>query len=296
LGDQGFATCVISFGGSKTQGLVDSTLTNPEGRSLGISTKAKGGAKASVKNLADKIQEMSQTAEGIALLNQYKKEIGMLEVISKGGYINGPLNLAVMFNIINPQEADQVRALKGVGNKNIIGSGKLTPHLEKMYKARGTKDPKSVVPFYHMLAAIAYPVADYINEHTNFGEAASTILNFGAFIQGDTGATRSGDTVIINEFDFQYPSTAVTSVLLSAHKTYYSTDNKGNFTFKILKNGASEADVDVADHEVDTQPDPNPDTGIVDLDTAAQTRSDIKAAAQEVPKNNVRVFGRKRQR
>jgi len=296
LGGQGFSSCLISFGGSKTQGLVDSILTNPEGRTLGISTKAKGGAKASVKNLSDKIQEMSQTTEGLALLNKYQKEVGILEIISDGGYINGPLNLAVMFKIINPQEADQVRALKGVGNKKIIGSGLLSPRLEKMYQARGTKDPKSIVPFYHMLAAIAYPVADYVNEKTNFGEAASTILNFGAFIQGDTRATRSGDNVIINEFDFQYPSTAVTSVMLSAAKTYYSTDNKGNFTFKILKNGATETDVTVADHSVDTKPDPDPSTGVVDLDVQAKKRSGVKAAAPEVKKDDVRVFGRKRQR
>lgn len=292
LGDQGFASCVISFGGSKTQGLVDSILTNPKGRTLGISTKAKGGAKASVKNLAEKIQEMTRSVEGTALLNKYQDEIDILQMISQGGYINGPLNLAVKYKIINAKEADQIRALKGLGNKKIIGSGLLSPRLERMYQARGVKDPKTIVPFYHMLAAIAYPVADYINNQTNFGEAASTILNFGAFIQGDTRATRSGDTVIINEFDFQYPSTAVTSVLLSAAKTYYSTDNKGNFTFKILKNGASEADVDVADHEVDTKPDPGPDN----LIDAKPRRSAIKAAAPKTPKDSVKVFGRRRQR
>jgi hypothetical protein len=272
--------------------LVDSTLTNPEGRSLGISTKAKVGAKASVKNLSDKIQEMSQTTEGLALLNKYQKEVGILEIISDGGYINGPLNLAVMFKMINPKEADQVRALKGQGNKKIIGSGLLSPRLEKMYQARGTKDPKSIVPFYHMLAAIAYQVADYVNENTNFGEAAVTILNNGAFITGETHAQQSGDNIVLNEFLFKYPSEAVTSVLLSAAKTYYSTDNKGNFTFKILTNGATEADTEVSDHTVDTKPDPGPDN-LVDYQPP---RSKVKAAAPEAPKDSVRVFGRKRQR
>jgi hypothetical protein len=81
-------------------------------------------------------------------------------------------------------------------------------------------------------------------------------------------------------------------VLLSAAKTYYSTDNKGNFTFKILTNGATESDVAVSDHTVDTKPDPGPDN-LVDYQPQ---RSKVKAAAPEAPKDNVRVFGRKRQR
>jgi hypothetical protein len=256
LGNQGFSSCTISFGGSKIGGLTDSTLTAPDGRSLGISTKAKAGAKASAKNLDDKVKEMANNEDGRRLLETYKEEVAILSMIVDGGYVDGPLNLAVNYRIITPEEKSQVRSLRKLGPQEIIGQGLLSKKLEKMYMARKAADPSTVIPFYHMLAAIAYPVADYINENTNFGKAASTILNFGAFMQAYTNATRQGDSIVLNEFTYDYPSTAVTNVLLSAHKTYYSTGNKGNFTFKILKNDATESEAGLTD-DSDVEPDPD---------------------------------------
>lgn len=256
FGNQGFSTCTISFGGSKIGGLTDSSLTNPEGRTIGISTKAKSGAKASAKNLDDKVKEMIADPDGRKLLDRYKEEVGLLAMIVDGGYIDGPLNLAVNYGMIDASEKAQVKALRKLGPQNIVGQGLLSKRLEKLYKERKAADPSTIVPFYHMLAAIAYPVADYINANTNFGEAASTILNFGAFMQAYTNATKRGDSIILNEFTYEYPSTAVTDVLLSAHKTYYSTGNKGNFTFKIMKNGATVEEVDAA--ETDASPERPP--------------------------------------
>ena len=247
FGSQGFSTCTISFGGSKIGGLTDSSLTNPDGRTIGISTKAKSGAKASAKNLDDKVKEMSADEDGRKLLGKYQEEVGILSMIVDGGYIDGPLNLAVNYGMIDAEEKAQVKSLRKLGPQEIIGTGLISKKLEKFYSERKAADPSTIIPFYHMLAAIAYPLADYINENTNFGEAASTILNFGAFMQAYTNATKRGDDMVLNEFTYEYPSTAVTNVLLSAHKTYYSTGNKGNFTFKIMKNGATEEEVDAVD-------------------------------------------------
>ena len=244
LGGQGFNTCKITFGGGKTEGLTDSTLINPSGASIGISSKAKSGAKASARNLDDKITELKTTDEGRELLSNYVDEVKIIRSIVEGGYDGGPLNLAVQFGIITQEELNQIRSLRKLGPQEIIGKGLISDRLEQMYAGRNVKDPSRVVPFFHLLATVAYAVAEYVNDKTNFSKAASSILNHGAFIQVYTNARRQGDDIVLDKFDAKYPSEAVTDVLLSAEKTYFSTGNKGNFTFHILKNGATMTDVE----------------------------------------------------
>jgi hypothetical protein len=251
----GYTTCTIKFDTSKTGGLVDSKLVNPAGQSMGLSSKAKSGAKASARNLKEKVDEMRGTEDGSKLIDRYKTEVAILDMIVDGGYDHGPLNLALSFGMIAPEERQQVLSLRKMGLKD-FRLDKMSKSLQKYWKARSAADPESIGPFYHMLAAIAYPVADYINKNTNFSRAASDILNYGAFMQAYTFASKKGENIVLKEFQVKYPSTAVTDVLLSAHKTYYSTNNKGNFTFQILKNGATVAEVDAA--ETDASPEQSP--------------------------------------
>jgi len=242
----GYTTCSINFDTSKTGGLVDSKLINPAGQSIGLSSKAKAGAKASAKNLKEKVDEMRGTEEGRQLLDRYKTEVSILDMIVDGGQAEAPFNLAMSFGMITPEEKQQALKLRKMGLKDFRPE-MLSDKMKKYWDSRSAADPQSIIPFYHMLAAIAYPVADYINKNTNFSRAASDILNYGAFMQAYTYASKSGNNIILKEFEVKYPSTAVTDVLLSAHKTYYSTGLKGNFTFQILKNGATMKDIEVAD-------------------------------------------------
>jgi hypothetical protein len=80
--------------------------------------------------------------------------------------------------------------------------------------------------------------------------------------------------------------------LLSAAKTYYSTGNKGNFTFQILENDATPADVEVDDNVTDTKP----DVSVAALDQVTQRRSRIKAAPDIEKLGTEKSLGRKRQR
>ena len=143
-----------------------------------------------------------------------------------------------------------------------------------------------------MLAAIAFQVADHVNTKTDFSTAASAILNFGAFIQVYTLATQAGKDIKLPEFHVDWPSKAVTKVLLSAAKTYYSTGNKGNFTFQILKNNATPADTEVEDNETDTKP----DVSVAALDQFTQQRSNVKAAPDTEKLGTEKSLGRRRQR
>ena len=96
----------------------------------------------------------------------------------------------------------------------------------------------------------------------------------------------------LDQFVVDYPSKAVTNVLLSAGKTYYSTDNKGNFTFQILKNGATAAEVEVDLNQTDTKP----DVSVAALDRVTQRRSAVKAAHDIERLGTEKSLGRRRQR
>ena len=289
LTEGGYDSCRISFSTKKNEGLFDSRVTNPAGQSIGISTKVKSGADAAVKNLSDKIREMETTADGRKLLKKYPQEVSMLNIIEEGGYMNAPLNLGVLFKIITPEQANEIRSLRG----KTAQQARMSAANRKMYNERlkKIKDPSRVVPFFHMLAAVAFQVADYINDNTDFGRVASTILNYGAFITGRTYAQNPGGNIVLQPFEFDYPSKAVTNVLIRADKNYYSTSNNGNFTFKILKHGATDQETQVQDRATDTKPD-------MDLDAYSQRRSPVTARARGAakPEDDAKILGRKRRK
>jgi hypothetical protein len=282
----GYQTCLITFGSSQIGGLTDSSLINPAGQIMGLSSKAEQGAKASARNLMDKVKEMEADEDGRKLLTKYDQELSMLRTVTEGS-TPGSLNMAIIAGIISAEEKDQVLALQKMGaGEDPIEQGMLSDRLKKMYQDRKARDPSQIIPFYHLRAAIANKVADWVNKETNFGRAASEILNWGAFIQVYTYADLKGDDIVMKPFRVVWPSNAVTDVLLSADKTFYSTGSKGNFTFKILYNGASDAETDVVDDPVDTKPD-------VDLDQVTQQRSSVKAFRKS-DSGDEKTLGRKR--
>ena len=244
----GYSDCTISFNNNTIGGLYDSLLVNPEGRQIKLSSKGKDGANASVTNLIKSVQELDKAPAGAKLRKTYAEEIEMLESINKLGHFGAPLAIAEKYDIINAKEAQQVMALKPLGpNDDIIGTGKLSKRLEGMYEGRKARDMSRIIPIEHMISAIAYKVADYVNKNTRFGEAASTILNNSALVQMYTDTKDGTDTITITKLTAVYPSQTVTGVLLDASKAYMSTQGKGNFTFEILKNGAKPSDVNPMD-------------------------------------------------
>lgn len=240
FGDNGFDTCTVSFNTGAIGGLSDSVLRNSQGREIKLSSKGAKGAKASAVNLLNSVRELEETPQGQELLRKYENVIGILNIIKDQGHFLAPLQLAAMYGIIDTNDIPYVEKLKKLGpNDQIIGAGILTPKLEELYSSRKSTSPEKIVPREHLTAAIAYKVADYINKNTDFGQAASEILNNGALVQMYTDAVEKDDTIIIKGFRTVYPSKAVTGVELDASKTYFSTGGKGNYVFDILYNGAT---------------------------------------------------------
>ena len=248
FGSSGYADCTISFNTNTIGGLYDSLLVSPDGRQIKLSSKGKDGASASVTNLLKSVEDLADKPNGKKLLTKHKEAVEILTTINRDGHFGAPLTLAVKYKIITPAEAAQIPKLRDLGPKDtVVGAGILSPKLEKLYNNRKSKDPKRVIPLEHMTASIAYNVAAHVNKNTNFGQAASEILNNAALVQIYTNTSVSADTITITKMDAVYPSKTVTGVYLDASKVYFSTGGKGNFTFTIMKNGATEQDVNPMD-------------------------------------------------
>jgi len=244
-----FSDALISFDDSKTAGLSDSVLTNPDGKIIKVSSKGGAGAKASVSNLLDSIEEMKQTQAGKKLIRKHQETIDMVSEIKKEGQAGAPLMLGVKFGIINEKEVAQIKDLKSEGPIDLddIDTVPITSRLKKMAVNRSTKTPKSTNLYYHLLAEVAHKAADKVNTDTNFSKVAADILNNGALVQVYTKAKEGKDTWVLQEFNTVFPGDSIKGVYLSAGKTYYSTGIKGNFTFKIDKGAGVEKEaVEVA--------------------------------------------------
>lgn len=247
-----FQKTLISFDDSKTAGLSDSILTNSQGGSILVSTKGGKGATASASNLIDQIDKIEQTPDGAKFLRKHKEIVTLLREIQNAGQAGSPLMLGVRYNIISPDDAEMIRAFKKIGtvsadNLNQLG---LSKNLLKLANSRTITDPDNVNLYYHLMAAVASKAAAEVNEKTNFSSAAADILNNGALVQIYTKATSGSTTWTLQEFDTIYPGKSIKGVYLSSDKTYYSTNIKGNYTFKIDKGSGIAKDQD----ETETTP------------------------------------------
>jgi hypothetical protein len=255
FGGGGYKGSTISFNNSVTGGLYDSLLVSPEGKQIKLSSKGASGASASVVNLLKSINELKVAPKGAALLERHKVVVEILKDIDAKGHFGAPLKLAVDYKMISPDDATFAMTLKKYGPDDQIDWDGHTA-LETLYNGRKARDMRVIIPMEHMISAVAYKVAAHVNANTNFGKAASDILNHSALVQMYTNTSETSDTISIDSFNAVYPSETVTGVLLDASKAYMSTQGKGNFTFKILKNGAKEADI--ADDGDDTVAAPQP--------------------------------------
>lgn len=241
FGTNTFAGTTISFDDSKNAGLSDSVLESADGRIVKISSKGAKGAPASSKNLLDSLEAAGNSPEGQALAKKHKDVIDIIKLIRDSGQAQAPLVLGVKFGVITQDDAVAVNELKNMSPINLStvkNMNNLSSNLKSLAMGRNTKDPVNTNLYYHILAAIAQKAADQVNERTNFSQAASQILNNGALVQVYTIAKQTKGKWILEDFKSQFPSEAVTGVVLWASKSYYSTNIKQNYTFKILRNGA----------------------------------------------------------
>lgn len=230
LGGANYSDCTITFNTLKNVGLYDSVLTATNGRTVRLSSKGGFGAKAAASNLLESSKEIMNSANS-SILDSYRQEIDILRVITEKSYIEGPLDLGTRFGIIDDSEAVTIRQYLQ-DPKAKLG---ITDNLKQLilHRSRLSRDTKDIHQGYTLLAAVAHRVCEYINLETNFGQAATTILNNGALIQVYTKSAVRGNDIVLDNFNTVFPSQAATDVSISAQKTYYNTGNNGKLTFII---------------------------------------------------------------
>jgi len=229
MGRNGFTGCTVSFNANVSGGLYDSLLVSPDGRQIKLSSKGATGAKASSVNLLIALRELEEAGMPEFAQN-YPEVVDILHTIDRGDHNSGPLNLAVQFDIITPDEISQVMSLKqSAGNPKFnINKTNLSDNLKQLYHDRTAENPSKIVPLNHLVSSIAYKVCNEINLKTNFSEAASDILNHSAFVQMYTDATKRKDgQIIVKGFRTIWPGTLFSQVTLEAQKSYSSTASSG---------------------------------------------------------------------
>lgn len=233
--DGSFDGTLISFDFSKTAGLSDSTMSNEDGKYVKISSKGGTGATASTKNLINSVEELSHTPNGKKVLDDHIETIELLREIVALGQAGAPLGLGVKFDIIDDEDAAQIRDLKDTPpvKADKIDDLGLSDNLVKLAKSRKPDNPERISLYFHLIAALAHKVAKEVNETTEFSKAAADILNNGSLVQVYTTAKEGKESWTLDKFATVYPGNSIRGVYLSASKTYYSTGIKGNFTFKI---------------------------------------------------------------
>jgi len=287
-----YSDCVVSFNEGVSGALYDSLMVAPNGRQIKLSSKGAKGAMASVINLLKSAQEL-QEAGMTELVSQYQDVIDILEIINRGDHNSGPLELAVKFDLIKSNDISKIMSLEQYGATkrfDIAQVPGITKNLVKIYNDRTANDASKIVPLNHMVASIAYKVADYVNLNTDFSDAAADILNNSAFVQMYTEAGKKGTDIILKGFRTVWPSKLFTEVTLEAEKSYSSTTSSaGKMVFNINKEPKSVPNVDHSSGGA-----PGTDANIADYVPA---RTNIKAADTRLSKPaDDAALGRKRRK
>lgn len=288
----GFQDTLISFGKTKTEGLSDSIMTASDGRSIKVSSKGGSGAAASSKNILDAYKELRNNPKNKKLLNSLEDTITLIETMVEAGQNGAPLELAEQYGIISSKDRDWITAVRGfrpvplASLKNVSLSGKEpSRNLVKLANSRTTKTPESVNLYFHLMAAVAQEVVDYVNQHTNFGKDAAVILNHSALIQMYSMVKASGNKWTLQKFTTKWPGSLVTGVALDAKKNYMSTNIKGNFTFVL---NPTKQDLSAAKVEEPT------DTEEPEQKKTRLQGPGVRAAKTAAIKDTPQVLGRKR--
>ena len=285
----GYADTTISFGTSKTEGLSDSIMVAPDGRSIKVSSKGGNGAAASVVNILNAYEELQNTASGRKLTKKLGNSLEILNTIKNTGQAEAPLVLGQQFGIISDKDADFIRALKNfplvplesVRDISVRGQD-ASKNLIKLAQDRNTKEPDLVNLFFHLIASVAFKVADYVNNKTDFGKDAAIILNNSALIQVYTKVSVRGQQWTLQKFSSKWPGSLVSNIALDPAKGYYSTGIKQKFTFTI----------NPAKKQLDDPQSAHPDITQPEVEFK---RSSVKAAP-EGPLGTDKSLGRKRRR
>lgn len=235
LGGEKFDNCQIIFPLSATEKLVDSKVVAPNGRIVGISSKAKrsGGAAASLTGLADTIKQKREDSDFQPILKEFADVIDMIETVNNMSAEAGFIQLSLDQKIIDNQDAtviaDGIKRAKA-GQKSTLDD--LTPRLQNLVGQYGadTDNPRYNI-IYHAIAALSRQLGIKLADMDITG-AVKAILNFSTMCQIYAGTSKAGSDIKMDTFKMVWPPQYEGTVVIDTAKNFTSTEIRGKLGFK----------------------------------------------------------------
>jgi hypothetical protein len=288
---------VLSFPSEQNNPIADSfaTVTNPNNaHTLNISSKGTGGGAApSVSSL--------KIPDHLRKKKQYQTAIDLIE-LSQNKNLPKPSTISQVFqamNLFNQRMPDSIPPqFKSFlpWKQSVVGevsdslkNGTPLPRYAKLFGNLESKGSDGGKLTYVTKAA----VMEIVNSGLvpEFQAVVLEVLDYN-FIQQYT--TSSGNILVFNT---QWPAKIDGEVSIES-KSGGTDPTKGGFSFKLKPKGGKDA---VDAYEPGSTEPAQAQTSAADLDTATQKRSGVTARAggaeaEKPPRDNEKVFGRKRQR
>jgi hypothetical protein len=239
LGGSGFKNCKVFFPAEQNNPLCDSYLIAPNGLEVGISSKGKDGANASIKNLKDTVDKLREIDPANPLLTKYKKTVEVIDYLGSKGVsaIVGPIELAKKEKLITDQQATILYEL--FKTRSQAQNIEDYPEMQNIYDAYGFKtDPENLRKFrlrYGLLANVAKMVSAHYNDLPEFQEGGIKLLNQSSIVQAYTFTRQDGDDVVVTKINTIYPPNFKGIIQLDGGKNYTGNANQGKIAFKFKK-------------------------------------------------------------
>ena len=226
----------VSFPMSGSEALVDSYLNIDGDIQIGISSKdGKGGAAASVSSLVGAIEKNPERYDDMVNEKKYKYLFNTIRLIKDKSAEDGPLELGVIYKFITKEEKLEIKkALKDLH----MDKKKLSKNLRDMLKDTIYK-PNLANPNYsvglHLLAILAYKVAEKLNKNSSFLSAFfKELLARSNMIQVKTNMKKSSGNAAFSNFVVIWPPQFTGNVKFYAGKCYSASSRpSGKLCFKL---------------------------------------------------------------
>jgi hypothetical protein len=230
--------------------LIDSYIIK-DGITLGVSSKGKQGARATITNIWKAKEEASQNPTGKTYISKYPESVAILDICKEEAGLTQPIILAQRYNLISEDEAAALYEViqnprdpkyQLVGDprnpnaviKNALPAdlAKVPPALMRLFKLGGYK-PGSYVSFL-CLAQTAHLVAKHINTDSkiDFGEAIRSFLNSSAMVQAKSIVGAKGEDAVLKSVNIVYPPNFQDKAKIESNG-YSGTQVKGKFSFSL---------------------------------------------------------------
>jgi hypothetical protein len=241
----------ISFPVEQNSPLIDSYIIK-DGITLGVSSKGKKGAKATITNIWKAKEEAAQNMTGQAYIKKFSEAVYILDTCKDEAGLTQPIILGQRYKLISQEEAaalyeaiknprDPKYQLSGDPNLNPNAvnkkatpedSKKVPPALKRLFSMGGYKSG-SYVSFI-CLARLAHLVAEHINSDPkiDFGEAIRSFLNSSAMVQAKSIVGIKGKDAMLRSINVVYPPNFQEKAKIESNG-YSGTQVKGKFSFSL---------------------------------------------------------------